>query len=409
MAGHATAGGQAVGAGGGRLRRVLPVAGSVHRAHHQHRRLPLRLGRPRPARRQFAVLACAARRRAGPAARPGAVPGPVAGRPLRRHRPPRVPRDRPPSRPSRPTTHARRINRPRGPDHLPACSPGVLRRDRLRHPVAGGHLRTPSRRRSARRRPDRAPRRRATPPQPRSSLGACCGVGHRSSLWKPAAPPMSTYSPPLFIVAAVVTATRRRPVVAGLLLGAAAAVKLLPLLLLPAFTAVRRRDLRTPLVAIGTFVAGYLPHLLAVRHPGARLPARLPGPGRLLRRQLPLGDPRATATSGGPPADRRPPRRRPGRTGVRCTDGEPIAVTCCWLYGAALLMTTPTYPWYGAAADRPGRAGRPARVDRRTAGLVPGLRQLRARNPAGPDPPHRRRHRRHRDHPASPPNPWEAV
>ncbi len=26
---------------------------------------------------------------------------------------------------------------------------------------------------------------------------------------------------------------------------------------------------------------------------------------------------------------------------------EPIAVTCCWLYGAALLITTPTYPWYG--------------------------------------------------------------
>ena len=26
---------------------------------------------------------------------------------------------------------------------------------------------------------------------------------------------------------------------------------------------------------------------------------------------------------------------------------EPLAVTCCWLYGAALLLATPTYPWYG--------------------------------------------------------------
>jgi hypothetical protein len=29
------------------------------------------------------------------------------------------------------------------------------------------------------------------------------------------------------------------------------------------------------------------------------------------------------------------------------TQREPIAVTCCWLYGAALLIATPTYPWYG--------------------------------------------------------------
>jgi hypothetical protein len=26
---------------------------------------------------------------------------------------------------------------------------------------------------------------------------------------------------------------------------------------------------------------------------------------------------------------------------------QPNAVTCCWLYGAALLIATPTYPWYG--------------------------------------------------------------
>ncbi len=56
----------------------------------------------------------------------------------------------------------------------------------------------------------------------------------------------------LLIVAAVI-AVARKPIIAGLLLGAAASVKLLPLLLIPAFTA--RRHLRTPLVAIGTFLA----------------------------------------------------------------------------------------------------------------------------------------------------------
>jgi hypothetical protein len=29
------------------------------------------------------------------------------------------------------------------------------------------------------------------------------------------------------------------------------------------------------------------------------------------------------------------------------TRRDPIALTCCWLYGAALLIATPTYPWYG--------------------------------------------------------------
>jgi hypothetical protein len=34
-------------------------------------------------------------------------------------------------------------------------------------------------------------------------------------------------------------------------------------------------------------------------------------------------------------------------TALGRTKHEPIAVTCCWLYGAALLIATPTYPWYG--------------------------------------------------------------
>jgi uncharacterized membrane protein len=60
----------------------------------------------------------------------------------------------------------------------------------------------------------------------------------------------------LLIAAAVITATRR-PKLAGILLGAAASVKLLPLLLLPAF------GKRQSIVAAGTFIASYLPHLVA--------------------------------------------------------------------------------------------------------------------------------------------------
>ena len=65
----------------------------------------------------------------------------------------------------------------------------------------------------------------------------------------------------LLIVATVIAATRRKPLLAGLLLGAAAAVKLLPLLLVPAFTSLRRRDLAVPMVALGTFLASYLPYV----------------------------------------------------------------------------------------------------------------------------------------------------
>lgn len=151
----------------------------------------------------------------------------------------------------------------------------------------------------------------------------------------------------LFIIAAVVLATRRRPVLAGLLLGAAAATKLLPLLLLPAFTAVRRRDLRTPLVAISTFIAGYLPHLLAA---GTLVIGFLPG--YLTQEGFSDGSSRSAIL-----ALVLPPEARQltavllavtlAVLALHRQTREPIAVTCCWLYGAALLITTPTYPWYG--------------------------------------------------------------
>ncbi|WP_328992906.1 glycosyltransferase 87 family protein [Kribbella sp. NBC_01245] len=149
----------------------------------------------------------------------------------------------------------------------------------------------------------------------------------------------------LLIVAAVIVFARR-PIIAAALLGAAASVKLLPLLLLPAFTTLRRRDLATPLVAIGTFIASYLPYVLVS---GSLVIGFLPGYltqenftersavlGLLLppeARQLPAA---AIALGLAILAVRR-----------RHQNSEPVAVTCCWLYGAALLVTTPAYPWYG--------------------------------------------------------------
>lgn len=151
----------------------------------------------------------------------------------------------------------------------------------------------------------------------------------------------------LLIVAAVVLAARRRPGWAGVLLGTAASVKLLPLLLVPAFVAIRRRDLRTPLVAVATFAGSYLPHVLAA---GALVVGFLPG--YLTQEGFSDGSSRSAIL-----ALVLPPEARQVAAGLLAVGlallaihrhgREPIAVTCCWLYGAALLVTTPTYPWYG--------------------------------------------------------------
>jgi hypothetical protein len=149
------------------------------------------------------------------------------------------------------------------------------------------------------------------------------------------------------IVAAVITAGRSAPVIAGLLLGAAAGVKLLPLLLLPAFTSFRRRGLTTPLVALGTFMAGYVPHVLAV---GTLVIGFLPG--YLGQEGFSDGSSRSAILALVlPPADRLIVvgvlAIALALLAIRLQERQPIAVICCWLYGAALLLTTPTYPWYG--------------------------------------------------------------
>jgi len=144
----------------------------------------------------------------------------------------------------------------------------------------------------------------------------------------------------LLITAAVVVAARR-PRLAGILLGAAAGVKLLPLLLVPAFR------VRQSVIALGTFVASYIPYVVAS---GALVLGFLPG--YLTQEGFSDGSTRFAIFSLLLPPEARQvvavlvagalsvlAFRRRGR--------EPLAVTCCWLYGAALLIATPTYPWYG--------------------------------------------------------------
>ncbi|WP_405059996.1 glycosyltransferase 87 family protein [Kribbella sp. NBC_01505] len=144
----------------------------------------------------------------------------------------------------------------------------------------------------------------------------------------------------VLITGAVIVAARR-PRLAGILLGAAASVKLLPLLLVPAFR------VKQSFIAFGTFIATYIPYLVAS---GALVLGFLPG--YLSQEGFSDGSTRFTILSLLLPPEARQlvavliagalavlAFRRRGR--------EPLAVTCCWLYGAALLLATPTYPWYG--------------------------------------------------------------
>ncbi|WP_166677986.1 glycosyltransferase 87 family protein [Kribbella kalugense] len=143
------------------------------------------------------------------------------------------------------------------------------------------------------------------------------------------------------LVTAAVILTARRPKLAAVLLGAAGSVKLLPLLLLPAFRG------RRPIVAIGTFLASYVPHVLAV---GTLVLGFLPG--YLNQEGFDDGSSRSAIL-----ALLLPPEARQVAAAVLAlalaalafhrTRRDPIALTCCWLYGAALLIATPTYPWYG--------------------------------------------------------------
>jgi Glycosyltransferase family 87 len=137
-------------------------------------------------------------------------------------------------------------------------------------------------------------------------------------------------------------AVRRRHWVAGVFLGLAGGIKLVPLLLIPAF--LRHGRWRTSLMGIGVVAASYLPHLLAV---GVLVFGFLPG----YWREEGYDGGRRFALLGWLPEHWRMPVALVLAAScavlaiVRSTR-EPVLVTCCWLYGCAFLIATPIYAWY---------------------------------------------------------------
>ena len=143
----------------------------------------------------------------------------------------------------------------------------------------------------------------------------------------------------LLVVAAVVTV--RHKVVSGVLLGLAILAKLVPLVLLP----VLRVGSRGRLATVGTLGAGYLPHVLVA---GWLAFGYLPG--YVGEEGFDTGDSRYAVLALVVPDGLRAPIAV--LAGVvlavvawRRGEADP-APTATWLFGAALLIATPTYPWY---------------------------------------------------------------
>jgi len=152
----------------------------------------------------------------------------------------------------------------------------------------------------------------------------------------------------------------------GLLIGLAAATKIIPLLLLPALTVLRKRNggglrqLTVPVTALGTFALSYLPHVLAV---GALVLGYLPG--YLSEEGFDDGGSRYGVLGLVLPG----PARQPvafvlavalALFALRFSDVERPERTMVWLFGGAVLIATPAYAWYclplvalAVLADRP--------------------------------------------------------
>lgn len=138
------------------------------------------------------------------------------------------------------------------------------------------------------------------------------------------------------------SAVRRRHWLAGVLLGLAASVKLVPLLLVPVF--LRRGRWRTSLTAVIMTAAGYLPHLLVV---GSLVLGYLPG----YWAEEGYGGTRRFALLGWVPVQLRTAVAMIAAAVLATvaflrSAREPVLITCCWLYGASILVATPVYPWY---------------------------------------------------------------
>lgn len=145
--------------------------------------------------------------------------------------------------------------------------------------------------------------------------------------------------------------SRGRRLIGGILLGLSAATKLTPLLLLPAFTVLRRRrqssrDVGVPLTAVATAAATYVPHVIAA---GTLVLGFLPG--YLNEEGFDDGE-RRYAVLGLvlPPQARAPVALVLGLVLVGLTlwraDADRPQSTAVWLFGGALLIGTPGYPWY---------------------------------------------------------------
>lgn len=145
--------------------------------------------------------------------------------------------------------------------------------------------------------------------------------------------------------------TRARRWVGGVLLGLSIATKLTPILVLPAVTILRRRDgqrpdVRVPFAALATTAATYLPHVLAA---GSLVLGFLPG---YLNEEGFDDGQRRYAVLGLvlPPQARTPVALGLGLVLVglalwRARPDRPQD-TAVWLFGGALLIGTPGYPWY---------------------------------------------------------------
>ena len=146
----------------------------------------------------------------------------------------------------------------------------------------------------------------------------------------------------LLIVLAVDAGMRRRHWVAGVWLGLAAAVKLVPLLLVPVF--LRRGRWPTAIVAVSIVAMAYLPHVAVV---GGAVAGFLPG---YAREEGYAGRSRFALLLFLPPEVRLVVAALLAvclvALAVHRSGHDSVAVTCCWLYGSAILLATPVYAWY---------------------------------------------------------------
>jgi hypothetical protein len=162
----------------------------------------------------------------------------------------------------------------------------------------------------------------------------------------------------LLTVVALVLLSRRRAVWGGIALGLAVATKVTPVLAVPA--ALRRRPVSVGLALLGAVVTVYLPHVLAV---GAAVLGYLPG---YLRDEgydngtrfalLSLVVPRAWA---GPAAV--VVLAAAGLWVLRRGDPDRPWLGATTMAGVALLVTTPSYPWYALLLVLLVALGGPAR------------------------------------------------